>query len=110
MFNTFNHIFCHPLITRGAGVSPLPGCGVSPLASPPVLTGRRPAARIMSGWQKNLLTNHLMYDILLLRKQGNISGSGSVVEHLLAKEKVAGSIPVSRSPSFTGFSGDVAKW
>jgi hypothetical protein len=25
------------------------------------------------------------------------SGSGSVVEHLLAKEKVAGSIPVSRS-------------
>jgi hypothetical protein len=27
-----------------------------------------------------------------------ISGSGSVVEHLLAKEKVAGSIPVSRSP------------
>ena len=24
-------------------------------------------------------------------------GSGSVVEHLLAKEKVAGSIPVSRS-------------
>src|SRR5260370_42106421 len=26
-----------------------------------------------------------------------ISGSGSVVEHLLAKEKVTGSIPVSRS-------------
>jgi hypothetical protein len=26
-----------------------------------------------------------------------LRGSGSVVEHLLAKEKVAGSIPVSRS-------------
>ena len=26
-----------------------------------------------------------------------LCGSGSVVEHLLAKEKVAGSIPVSRS-------------
>jgi hypothetical protein len=26
-----------------------------------------------------------------------VCGSGSVVEHLLAKEKVAGSIPVSRS-------------
>ncbi len=29
-----------------------------------------------------------------------LSGSGSVVEHLLAKEKVAGSIPVSRSNLF----------
>jgi hypothetical protein len=28
---------------------------VSPLASPPVLTGRRPAARIMSGWQNHSL-------------------------------------------------------
>jgi hypothetical protein len=35
-----------------------------------------------------------------MQKQ-RISGSGSVVEHLLAKEKVAGSIPVSRSiPSY----------
>jgi hypothetical protein len=47
-----------------------------------------------------------------------ISGSGSVVEHLLAKEKVAGSIPVSRSISdypshaYTRVlvCGDVAKW
>ncbi len=29
--------------------------------------------------------------------EARLSGSGSVVEHLLAKEKVAGSIPVSRS-------------
>jgi hypothetical protein len=31
-----------------------------------------------------------------------LCGSGSVVEHLLAKEKVAGSIPVSRSNSPLG--------
>jgi hypothetical protein len=31
-----------------------------------------------------------------------VSGSGSVVEHLLAKEKVAGSIPVSRSRNSWG--------
>ena len=30
-------------------------------------------------------------------RKNRICGSGSVVEHLLAKEKVAGSIPVSRS-------------
>ena len=57
---------------------------------------------------KNLLTKRREYDILItqtgLQKCNNvsvakgISGSGSVVEHLLAKEKVAGSIPVSRSP------------
>ena len=44
-----------------------------------------------------------------------ISGSGSVVEHLLAKEKVAGSIPVSRSSLIIRHTagktfGDVAKW
>ena len=53
--------------------------------------------------EKTRLTNRLRYDILQLRKQGKVSGSGSVVEHLLAKEKVAGSIPVSRSPLLIGF-------
>ena len=36
-----------------------------------------------------------------------VSGSGSVVEHLLAKEKVAGSNPVFRS---TFISAEVAEW
>jgi hypothetical protein len=40
-------------------------------------------------------------------KPSDVCGSGSVVEHLLAKERVAGSIPVSR---FFLFQGDVAKW
>ncbi len=33
----------------------------------------------------------------IMQKEFRSCGSGSVVEHLLAKEKVAGSIPVSRS-------------
>ena len=56
---------------------------------------------------KKQLTKHHVYDILIMRKQ-DICGSGSVVEHLLAKEKVAGSIPVSRS-QLSSY-GDVAKW
>lgn len=38
----------------------------------------------------------MVLSILLLKTQ-QISASGSAVEHLLAKERVAGSIPVSRS-------------
>jgi hypothetical protein len=49
------------------------------------------------------LTNLSEYDILVVQTKLKACfqcGSGSVVEHLLAKEKVAGSIPVSRSPFF----------
>jgi hypothetical protein len=47
---------------------------------------------------KKLLTNSREYAILLVQTEVRFRcGSGSVVEHLLAKEKVAGSIPVSRS-------------
>src|SRR5216684_4795001 len=68
---------------------------------------------------KNLLTNPNWYDILIMQTrlkacfQSNRCGSGSVVEHLLAKEKVAGSIPVSRSLSFLrgrDKSGPYNKW
>jgi hypothetical protein len=49
-------------------------------------------------------------DFMGLRKEAVMKlfcGSGSGVERLLAKEKVAGSNPVSRSRSLPG---DVAKW
>ncbi len=45
----------------------------------------------MSRESSKSLTAHLT------NKRTHNCGSGSVVEHLLAKEKVAGSIPVSRS-------------
>ena len=48
---------------------------------------------------EKLLTNRFLCGTLLLQTQ-LLCGSGSVVEHLLAKEKVAGSIPVSRSLLF----------
>lgn len=46
-----------------------------------------------------LLTTLFSYSILLFVRRKNIltCASGSAVEHLLAKEGVAGSIPVSRS-------------
>ena len=39
-----------------------------------------------------------MITYILLSAGQQICASGSAVEHLLAKERVAGSIPVSRSP------------
>ena len=39
-----------------------------------------------------------MYIVVRNNTEKNKCASGSAVEHLLAKEGVAGSIPVSRSP------------
>jgi hypothetical protein len=44
---------------------------------------------------------HLCSGVLIIKEHVDIiCASGSVVEHLLAKEGVAGSIPVSRSRYF----------
>ncbi len=64
------------------------------------LTSTLMGATLAMPWQRlKQLTNPPWCDILLMQTQEQC-GSGSVVEHLLAKEKVAGSIPVSRSISY----------
>lgn len=45
---------------------------------------------------KKMLTKTKGYSIIFLACETQQCASGSVVEHLLAKEGVAGSIPVSR--------------
>ena len=55
---------------------------------------------------KHGLTKALSYSKLSLVLSGQVKcASGSAVEHLLAKEGVAGSIPVSRSRLYT-----IPKW
>ena len=52
---------------------------------------------------KKVLTNRCKYSIIyLVVRKYDLCASGSAVEHLLAKEGVAGSIPVSRSENKNG--------
>lgn len=55
--------------------------------------------RIIRKILKKVLTSKRRCDniCLVVKESDKISASGSVVEHLLAKERVAGSSPVSRS-------------
>ncbi len=58
-------------------------------------------------FKKHGLTKALSYSKLSLVLSGQVKcASGSAVEHLLAKEGVAGSIPVSRSFLFLEQSGN----